>query len=141
MVGMDLAATDKPPRIEHRVNRPDASDTDDQLDVAIPLSHWTEPAAAQSKNAEVSDAHWSSENGGERAALAPASRIETPTRAGERALATYAVPAVPLHPRHVVFMLLAVLAVAIAVSASVAIFVERQFTPRVATPTTNSASR
>jgi hypothetical protein len=38
-------------------------------------------------------------------------------------------------------MLLAVLAVAIAVSASVAIFVERQFTPRVATPTSNNASR
>ena len=41
----------------------DSSETDDQLDVAIPLSHWTEPAVSQLKNAEVSSAHWSTGNG------------------------------------------------------------------------------
>jgi hypothetical protein len=50
-------------------------------------------------------------------------------------------PWVPLNSRHVVFMLLAVVAVAIFVSATVAILVERKFTPRPIAPTSNEASR
>ena len=64
------------------------------------------------------------------------SRFESPARADEPATTVYTLPA-PLKPRHVVFMLLAVVAVVVAVSVTVAILVERQFTPRAAAPTAN----
>ena len=144
MPAMEVAATDRSTRADPRVGPADSSDEDDQLDVAIPLSHWTEPAASQLKNAEAFDVYWSAGNGDESAAVAPMratpSRLESPARADEPAPTVYTLPA-PLKPRHVVFMLLAVVAVVVAVSVTVAILVERQFTPRAAAPTSTEAGR
>jgi len=141
---MEPVVTDRPPRVEPRVGRMDSSDADDQLDVAIPLSHWTEPIASQLKNAEASDIRWSFGNGDGSALAAPTRtaslRFESPARAEEPAKAVYTLPA-PLNARYVVLVLLAVVAVMVAVSASVAILVERHFTPHAAAPTSNEASR
>ena len=57
------------------------------------LSHWTEPAASQSKNAETSDAHRSAGNGDGTAisalARATPSRFESPVRADEAVQLAY----------------------------------------------------
>ena len=144
MPAVEAPTTDRPLRGDPRVGRVDSSDTDDQLDVAIPLSHWTEPVASQLKNAEASDIRWSFGNGDGSALAAPTRtaslRFESPARADEPAKAVYTLPA-PLNARYVVLVLLAVVAVMVAVSASVAILVERHFTPHAAAPTSNEASR
>jgi len=141
---MEAPTADRPLRGDPRVGRVDSSDTDDQLDVAIPLSHWTEPVASQLKNAEASDIRWSFGSGDGSALAAPTRtaslRFESPARADEPAKAVYTLPA-PLNARYVVLVLLAVVAVMVAVSASVAILVERHFTPHAAAPTSNEASR
>jgi hypothetical protein len=146
MAAAESAETEQLPSVSQRVDRAER-EVDEHLDVAIPLSHWTEPAtpAAQSKNSEAPGDQWA--GNGDRPESVPratahrAMRTETvfdtpPSVSTVSAVATEAaLPPAPLNARHVVMMLLAVVAVAIAVSATVAIFVERQFAPRTTSST------
>jgi hypothetical protein len=123
MAGVEPATADTPLGVGHRIERPEPRETDDHLDVAIPLSHWTEPPVASSKNSESADVQ----------AFARADEAVQPTPAAVPVPASQT----PLNTRKVVLVLLAVVALTAAVSATLVILAERQFAPR---PTSSAST-
>ena len=81
--------------------------------------------------------------GAERQSTASAAaQPEPPARYVEpaREYVRTAAPSAPLNPRHIVVFLLTVVAVAIVVSAAVAIYIERRFAPHITAPASNDSN-